>query len=47
MPNSGFEILPMAGMIAKSIGLIFILFWIKKSEGEIVTQKDLASPTLI
>jgi membrane protease YdiL (CAAX protease family) len=47
IPNSGFEILPMSGMIAKSIGLIIILLWIKKKEGKIETQKDLASPTLI
>ena len=46
-PNSGFEILPMVGIIAKSIGLILILFWVLKSEGKIETQKDLASPTLI
>ena len=46
MPDSGFEILPMAGMIAKSIGLILILFWIKKREGKIETQKDIARPSL-
>ncbi len=46
-PELGFNILSIAGIIAKIIGLIIVVFWIHNREGQIRTKKEIATPSLI
>lgn len=46
-PDLGFDPLTLAGMIAKIIGLILVIMWIKNREGKIQTRKEIAKPTLL
>jgi len=46
-PDLGFNMLSMAGIIAKIIGLIIVVFWTQNREGQIQTKKEIATPSLI
>jgi hypothetical protein len=46
VPDICFDPLSMAGMVAKIMGLILVILWIKKREGKIQTRKEIAKPTL-
>jgi uncharacterized protein len=47
MPDLGIDALSLLGIAAKGVGLLLVLWWIRKREGEIRIKTDLISPTLL
>lgn len=47
IPDLGFDMLSLLGIAAKGVGLLLVLWWIRKREGELRIKPGLISPTLL